>query len=82
MRKRSSITRRSKEKDEGLDAIARLFSDPTVSPGKNPAAVYLGRLGGKKGGPARAARLSARQRSLIARKAAEARWLKEPRKGQ
>ncbi len=41
---------------------------------KNPAAVELGRLGGKKGGKARAEKLSARKRSEIAKKAAEARW--------
>ncbi len=44
--------------------------------GKNPAAVALGRLGGKKGGPARAAKLSAKKRSEIAKKAARARWKK------
>ena len=42
--------------------------------GKNPAAVALGRLGGKKGGKARAAKLSAERRVEIARKAAQARW--------
>ncbi|MBZ5498574.1 MAG: hypothetical protein LAP85_19435 [Acidobacteriia bacterium] len=47
--------------------------------GKNPAAVALGRLGGLKGGKARAAKLSARKRKEIAKKAAEARW-KEARK--
>jgi len=36
---------------------------------KNPAAVALGKLGGIKGGPARAAKLSAKRRSEIARKA-------------
>ena len=36
---------------------------------KNPHAVALGRLGGAKGGPARARALSARRRSEIARKA-------------
>ncbi len=41
---------------------------------KNPAAVALGRLGGKKGGPARAAKLSASQRQQIAKQAAAARW--------
>ncbi len=41
---------------------------------KNPAAVALGRLGGRKGGPARAEKLSASRRSEIARKAAETRW--------
>jgi len=41
---------------------------------KNPAAVALGRLGGLKGGKARAASLSARRRSEIAKKAARSRW--------
>jgi hypothetical protein len=43
---------------------------------KNPAAVALGRKGGKKGGPARAANLTAKQRSESARKAVQARWAK------
>lgn len=41
---------------------------------KNPAAVALGRLGGLKGGKARAEKLSARKRKEIAKKAAQARW--------
>jgi hypothetical protein len=41
---------------------------------KNAAAVALGRLGGLKGGKARADKLSARKRSAIAKKAAAARW--------
>ncbi len=41
---------------------------------KNPAAVSLGRLGGLKGGKARAEKLSAAKRKAIAKKAAEARW--------
>ena len=41
---------------------------------KNPAAVALGRLGGLKGGKARAAKLSTARRRLIARRAAVARW--------
>ena len=44
------------------------------TPQKNPAAVALGRLGGLKGGKARAKNLSAKKRSDIARKAAKARW--------
>jgi hypothetical protein len=44
---------------------------------KNPAAVALGRLGGKKGGLARAAKLTKAQRSAIAKKAARARWGKK-----
>ncbi len=49
---------------------------PEVDPdeGKNPAAVALGRLGGAKGGKARAASLSAARRKAIAKKAAAARW--------
>ena len=43
---------------------------------KNPSAVKLGHLGGKKGGKARAAKLSSEQRSEIARMAAQARWSK------
>jgi hypothetical protein len=43
---------------------------------KNPGAVALGRRGGKKGGPARAAKLTPEQRSESARKAVRARWAK------
>lgn len=42
--------------------------------GKNPAAVALGKLGGTKGGRARAKSLSAAKRKAIAKKAAKARW--------
>lgn len=41
---------------------------------KNPHAVALGRLGGKRGGPARARRLLPRERAFIARDAATSRW--------
>ena len=40
----------------------------------NPHAAALGRLGGLKGGPARAAKLSAKRRRAIAKSAALARW--------
>lgn len=56
------------ERDEPNDVAA------DAVPEKDPAAVELGRRGGKKGGPARAAKLSPEQRSEIARKAAEKRW--------
>lgn len=46
-------------------------------PKKNEAAVALGRLGGLKGGKARAAKLSPARRREIARKAAAARWKKD-----
>ena len=50
---------------------------PPADPGKDPAAVALGRKGGLKGGPARAKRLTKKQRSNSARKAALARWAKK-----
>ncbi len=43
---------------------------------KNPNAVALGKLGGSKGGKIRAQRLTAEQRTEIARKAVRARWAK------
>ena len=47
------------------------------SDGKNPAAVALGRLGGLKGGKARAKNMTKKERSESARKAALARWKKK-----
>ncbi|MGA2119911.1 MAG: hypothetical protein ABSH56_34865 [Bryobacteraceae bacterium] len=79
-------TRSSKAKDRDFATIARHVVEKTIgehmdgSPledpnaGKNPAAVALGRLGGQKGGIARAKKLTAEQRVDIARIAAEARW--------
>jgi len=54
----------------------RLDGSPLDDPqgGKNPAAVALGRLGGSKGGRARAESLSPAKRKAIARKAAQSRW--------
>jgi hypothetical protein len=45
--------------------------------GKNPNAVALGRLGGKRGGKARAQKLTPEERSAIARHAAAVRWSQE-----
>lgn len=45
--------------------------------GKNPFAVELGRMGGLKGGKARASALTPEQRKEIAQKAAAARWSKD-----
>ena len=47
---------------------------PPAPPKKNPAAVTLGRLGGLKGGKARAESMTPAKRTEIARKAAAARW--------
>jgi hypothetical protein len=71
--------RSSKLKDANV--LAKSIMDQatgTVAPKpeseKNPAAVALGRLGGLKGGAARAKKLSAKKRSEIAKIAASARW--------
>jgi hypothetical protein len=50
-------------------------------PGKNPAAVALGRLGGLKGGNARAKSLSPAKRKAIAKKAAVERWSRDRNSG-
>lgn len=52
-----------------------------VDPSKNPHAVALGRLGGLKGGAARAAALGPKKRSQIAAKAAAKRWDKKKSNG-
>ncbi|RIK84395.1 MAG: hypothetical protein DCC68_01575 [Planctomycetota bacterium] len=77
--------RSSKQKDTQqlaravLDAIAPDAEPAMPQPdekekAKNPAAVALGRLGGLKGGKARAKKLSAAKRTAIAKKAARKRW--------
>jgi hypothetical protein len=68
MRDRSSIPRsqRARKRRERIEV-------------KNPNAVALGRLGGQKGGRARAAKLSGKERREIAVKAARARWGKKKR---
>ena len=71
------MPKRSSKKPRDVNApAAAIVSEATADPneGKNPAAVALGRLGGQKGGKARAAKLSAEQRSAIAKKAAVVRW--------
>ena len=57
-----------------VDLATGEAQDTTEEGNKNPAAVLLGRLGGKKGGDARAAKLSPKRRKQIARIAARARW--------
>jgi hypothetical protein len=70
MPKRSSKTQSIPE--DVNETAFRVLREATGE--KNPAAVALGRLGGKKGGPARAAKLSPKKRQQIARKAAMTRW--------
>jgi hypothetical protein len=50
--------------------------EPMPDPDKDPAAVALGRRGGRKGGKARAEKMTPEQRSEAARRAAQARWKK------
>jgi hypothetical protein len=63
--------------DEATDESSRQ-EEPSQksSHKKNPAAVALGKLGGKKGGPARAKKLSPERRKEIAKQAAASRWRK------
>lgn len=55
-------------------ATGQIPKEEPPDPSKNPAAVTLGRLGGLKGGRARAAKLTEKQRRDIAQKAATIRW--------
>lgn len=81
------MPKRSSKKEDEIQAARRVVDIatrqrgpepvPEPVPEKNPAAVALGRLGGVKGGPARAASMSPKRRSEIAKKAAAARWAKE-----
>jgi hypothetical protein len=83
MPKRSSKSK----KREDYQQIARRVIDtvapdaeqakPDDKPEKNPAAVALGRLGGLKGGRARAEKLTKEELTAIARTAAKARWKKQ-----
>jgi len=78
MPNRSSKPRRPRDPNQRAKLIVDLATgqveEKDPDEGKNPAAVTLGRLGGAKGGPARAKKLSAAKRSEIAKKAAKARW--------
>ncbi len=73
---------RSRKRPTDINSLAAsIVADATdedkpkaVDDGKDPAAVSLGRRGGLKGGKARAEKLTADQRSEIARKAATTRW--------
>ena len=70
----------SDRQDDSRTRLERAGEEDSARPGgaepiiKNPAAVALGRLGGKKGGKVRAARMTADERSEAARRAAIARW--------
>lgn len=77
MQKRSSMPRDPNQLAKLIVDMAsgEAAPEPTPKgPEKNPAAVALGRLGGAKGGKARAAKLTPEERSETARRAAAARW--------
>ena len=56
------------------EATGEAPKTPDPNAGKDPAAVALGRKGGLKGGKARAASMTKKQRTAAAKKAAAARW--------
>ncbi len=75
---------RSRKRPRDPNQLAKLVVDIATGDaddapgdvGKNPAAVALGRKGGLKGGKARAAKMSAQERTESAQRAARARWSK------
>jgi hypothetical protein len=80
--------RSSNKEPRGVNQLAKFIVDlstgnpimedisPIAEKQKNPAAVTLGRLGGLKGGKARADKLTPERKSEIAKKAASVRWNK------
>ena len=80
---------RSRKRPRDPNQLAKLIvdiatgevEDTPPDDGKDPAAVALGRKGGLKGGKARAAKMTAEERSESARRAATTRWQAE-RRGQ
>lgn len=72
----ATIARHVVEQTIGEKLNGEALDDPNA--GKNPHAVALGRLGGQRGGKARAAALTATRRKAIAKKAAQARWSAKP----
>jgi hypothetical protein len=82
------MAERRKKRPRDPIALAKLIGDIATGQaedvedlkaesGKNPAAVELGRLGGLKGGKARAEKLSPAERLKIAKDAALSRWSKK-----
>ena len=75
-----SMAKRKKQRDiaeiayQTIQEATKEQPTENTQPQKNPAAVALGRLGGLKGGPARAKKLSSKKRKEIARIAAISRW--------
>jgi len=80
------MPKRSSKKEDINEIAFRVVTESTSEPipitsakkRKNPAAVALGKLGGKKGGRARAEQLDPARRREIASNAARARWKNKP----
>ena len=78
---RSDYNKPMSKRPRDINQLAKMIVDESVDDSKiistkSSAAATLGRLGGLKGGHARAARLSAEDRSAIAKRAATVRWAK------
>jgi hypothetical protein len=71
---RSSRPRDANQLAKAIVDLATGNAPPGAPDTRNPAAVALGKLGGAKGGKARAIALSKKKLAQIARKAALARW--------
>lgn len=76
MPERSRKPKRPRDISQLAHAIVNMATEgkSDIDEGKNPAAVALGRLGGLKGGKARAAKLTPERRKEIAKDAALKRW--------
>lgn len=84
MPKRTSKKQVKVKKPKDINILAKgIIDKATKEPSKgilrkkNPAAVALGKLGGLKGGRARAMKLTKEERIEIASNAAKVRWRKE-----
>jgi hypothetical protein len=76
--KKKTKRKKSEKRDANETAFSIMQKVAQIeAEGKNPAAVALGRLGGLRGGKARAATLSPDRRREIALKAAATRWRKK-----
>jgi len=80
MRKASSKRRKREDSSQSAHRILQTVIEKTedaaieITDEMRAAAAAFGRIGGRIGGPARAAKLSAKKKSSIAKKAAKARW--------
>lgn len=75
------MPKRFRKRPADVNALAKSILDDVVAlteqAPKDPAAVALGRKGGKKGGAVRAQRMTPEERKASAQKAAAARWSKK-----